>query len=303
MKKLIILLLLITSSICLISMEFINKEETYNLTLQQLSDYDQVEISTHRVKDGEVKDDVWTGISLKNILDDLGIKSFSRIKAIAQDNYMVRYNFSDVMDNDPIIALYRNGKQLDEHTIRLVAPSRRDMFWIQNIARIETEIPEKMTHPEVIYNSDPLLRNLELTIDPEPFKEVEGYFLRDLMGQVFPMLTGEFLLMGNDGVGHLLDYNSYLSKAVIIKTDNLFHMKSPQMPAGMWIQNIAYIQQDDTAILFSNAFEKLSDLASYLNWEEIPETLGAKSSNKTEEIKFDQIIDESSYHDLEKFEW
>ncbi len=303
MKKLIILLSIMAISISLISMDIIQMDKNISVSLDKLKTYDQVEFSTHRVKDGEEKDDLWSGVPLMTLLTDLGIENYSIIKVIANDNYMVRYEVGDISPEDPVIAIKRNGKDLTEETVRLVAPSRRDMFWIQNIAKIQTEEPTTMSHPEVLYRAETLMANLTIQNNPKPFVDVDGYFLRDVMSQVFPSLTGEFLLMGIDGVRHLLNYSSYLSEAVLIIDNDSFYMKSPQMPGGMWIQQIAYIQQDDTAIIFTGTAKKLENLGEHLHWNEIPETMKTYHGDKTGEINARTLLDNDDFYDLEKIEW
>ena len=63
----------------------------------------------------------------------------------------------------------------------------------------------------------------------------------------------------------------YLKNAVLIENDNSLDLKSPNMPAGMWIKDLAYVQVFDVAVIFQSHFTSLSKVNDLLNWNNFPD--------------------------------
>lgn len=81
------------------------------------------------------------------------------------------------------------------------------------------------------------------------------------------------ILFGQDGVMHRLDFEKYLQHAVLVENDGKYDLKSPDMPAGMWIKNIAAIQQLDRIIIFREQFNNFSEVFGLIKLENIPTKL------------------------------
>ncbi|MDP8220510.1 MAG: hypothetical protein P9X26_04145, partial [Candidatus Stygibacter frigidus] len=180
-----------------------------------------------------------------------------------------RLTQEEIEIHDPLIALYLNDEKLE--TNRLIIPDMPGMYWISDIAIIQTESQAKLTQPHTLYFAEKLLAEVMLSNDPEPFIDVQGYYLPQLLQLAMPAMQGQYQLIGRDGISHLLDFNAYLAKAVLVKSESGYTLQSPQMPGGMWIKNIAYIQKGDVAILFRSQFASWEEVLGLTGWQEIPE--------------------------------
>ncbi len=287
MKKNIILFCVIVGFMNTHAILLESGKNIIELSTQVLTELPQKEILTEREKNGEVKIETWQGPLLLDILINNSIEDYNKIQIAASDNYMVRLEKDEITDHAPIIALTRNNEVLGEKEFRLIIPGKRDMFWIRDIARIAVEDIEQMPPPQKIFIAETILSRKPLLQDPEPFADAAGYFLRDLLQEVYAMQAGSYLLVARDNVRHTLDFDNYLAKAVLLKSETGFAMQSPQMPAGMWIKDLAYIQKDEIGIIFSDQFNNWQEILELLDWNDhYPET--GMEFNKMLQEKEDQ---------------
>ena len=303
MKKIIILNLSMAIVFNLMSFTIEFGKEIYEVSFQELRDLNSYEIRTERDKNGVHKSEIWIGASLKDILDKFSIKVFEKLQVVASDNYMVRFDPEEIKAAEPIIAYSVDGKDLENEYIRLIAPHKRDMFWIRDIARFIIEEKSELYDPEMIFIAENILNRMPLQTDPEPFTDVTGYFCRELLDEVFPTLDGEYLLVAKDGVRHTLEFNNYLSKAALINGDGKYSFQSPQMPAGMWIKDLAYIQKDEIGIIFIDQFTNWHDMKKLLNWIKFPDIFVGYSQGKPLLIDLNLPMNPELIKELEKFEW
>ncbi|MCF7794495.1 MAG: molybdopterin-dependent oxidoreductase [Candidatus Cloacimonetes bacterium] len=296
--KIIFFLLLITFSLS--SITLIDGKKSHEISLEQLKTFQQKKMETHREKNGKVKVEKWTGVALLNILQEFQITDYDQLRFTSEDNYQVRLTKTEIEDYKPIIALKKNGKPLNEDKIRLIVPQIRDMFWIQGIAEITTEQLNEMPLPYTIFTAESILKEMELIADPTPFKDMSGYFFIDFVDDVFPMLRGEFLLISSDGVSHKLDFDKYLKNAVLIFDAGKYNLQSPDMPGGMWIKNLAYIQMFDRVIFFRDQFFNWHDLAKLAGWKETPKILIDQDGNQ---IGIKINFDDPKWQIIKKVTW
>jgi len=229
-----------------------------------------IEIQTERDKKGKHLSDKWKGFLLNDWLKNSGYTEFGEIVFESSDHYQVRLSKEDLDKQQAIIALYQNDNPLAEKDYRLVIPGMRDMYWIANIVKITLQKKDQLMVPQIIYWAEPILNAKKLKSDIPPFKNMKGYAFTDLLDPNIPFPDGDVLVMGKDGVKQLLDYRKFLQKAVLEKTDSTgYWLKSPDMPAGMWIKNLAYVQFAKKGILFTRAYmdKSLGDLADTLGWK------------------------------------
>ncbi|MFC1898178.1 molybdopterin-dependent oxidoreductase [Candidatus Cloacimonadota bacterium] len=269
--KIKITLLLLLISIALSSITFIDRENSFDISLEKLQSYQQTDMETHREKDGKIKDDKWSGATLKDILHEFQIEDFDQLKFTSEDNYQVRLSSQEIEEYSPIIALNRNGNSLNEEKLRLVVPQIRDMFWIQGITTITIEKENEFPLPYTLFVAEQIISQLDIKANPKPFTKVSGYYFIDLVAGVFPMLKGEFLLVSADGVSHNLDFDKYLKNAVLIIDEDKLNLQSPDMPGGMWIKNLVYIQMFDRAVFFKDQIHNLHSLSKLLGWKKLPD--------------------------------
>ncbi len=301
--KLIITGIILFVSTMLFSIELVDSDRIINLERSKLDSYEKIEIATHRNKDGEEKKDNWVGVKLTDILQEYDISNYDKLCFISTDNYLVRVTKDDILNNNGILALGRNGKTLDDEHIRLVIPEIRDMFWIQDISTIKTESISDMPFPHTIYFAEPILLNTRIRDELPPFVKVSGYTFSEIMSQAFPFLKDEMLIVGKDGVKHSLDYDKYLRNAVLITNGDSFDLKSPDMPAGMWIKDLAYVQIFDVAVIFQSHFKSLKNVNSILNWKNFPEEVILHFSENTKKQSSNENFNTGNWSEAEWLEW
>ncbi len=302
MKIIITGIILIVSSM-LFTIELIDAGRLINIDRAKLDSYEKVEIITHRNKDGEEKNDNWIGVKLTDILDEFDITNYDKLCFISSDDYLVRVSKEDILNNKSILALVRNGKPIKDENIRLVIPAIRDMFWIQDISIIKTETITDTPFPHTIYFAELVLNKTQIRDELPPFVKVTGYTFPEIMSQAFPFLKDEVLVVGKDGVKHSLDYDKYLKNAVLIEHDNSYDLKSPDMPAGMWIKDLAYVQIFDVAVIFQNHFTSLTDVNNILNWTSFPDEVILHFNEKTEKQNSNEKFKTGNWSEAEWLEW
>lgn len=296
--KIIFFLLIITLS--LFSLTIIDQSKSFEISLDELSSFQQAEKNTQREKNGKMRKETWYGADLNSILKEYHIEDFDQMRFTSADNYQVRLTKQKIVEYLPIIALQKNDTKLEEDKIRLIVPQISDMFWIQGISQIVTEEENKMPLPNTLFTAEPILDKMAIVPDPAPFVDVQGYYLRDLLADVFPMLQTEFLLISADGVSHKLDFDQFLKNAVLILDDNKYNLQSSDMPGGMWIKNLAFIQMFDRVIFFQDQFSNWHDLAKLAGWKEKPQILLDQNGNK---IDLNISFDDPQWQNIEKLTW
>ena len=175
------------------------------------------------------------------------------------------------------------------------------MYWISDIAFIETESAFQLDLPRNLIFAEPIFETMQAT-DLPPFKSARGYKFSHLIGSILPHSTS-FYISGRDGVSHIYSYDEYLSEAVLIENDGKFDLKSVQMPAGMWIDDIAIIVVEKTAIVFQNQFENSGEIAELLEFYDYPATLNARSADSARKISTNTPFSSPSWQDVLKFSW
>ncbi len=284
-KILLICFILLISH--LVAIEIIDGENIYILSGEHLSKMPRVTVKTERYKNDELKQEDWEGVSLDFILQSFGITNYSRLKCIAFDNYLVHLDKKDLNNKEPILAIIRDGVDLPQEKTRLVSSLLDNMFWVQNIRQIIIDNEQNLPLPSEIIFAESILSRKPLSHDLQPFVDAIGFSFRDLIDEVFPFLGGNYLLIGNDGVRHTLDFDNYLSNAVLVLESDKYALKSPQMPTGMWLKGITYIQKGDLAIVFAANVNNIREIAEITGWDEIPVNLAAVSSTRHEFISPD----------------
>ncbi|HHE37935.1 MAG TPA: hypothetical protein ENL20_05110 [Candidatus Cloacimonetes bacterium] len=285
------------------SLEIKTDNESLPISIEKLQEFEQLEITTTREKNDKIKIDIWSGVDLISLLKVNEINDFAQLKFISDDNYLVRLKKKEILQTKPIIALQRNGNDLQINEIRLVVPEMRDMFWIRNLKTIEVELLQEAIFPNTIFLAENNLEKKQIRKDPEPFVDVSGYFFNDLIENIFPFLDGEFLIVGRDGVQHNLDYQTYLEKASLIFEDGKYDLKSPSMPAGMWIKEIAYIQLFDRGILFMEPFENWKQIKELLKWNNVPDEFYLFSENEKQEKRSNLDFRDPIWEKALKIKW
>ena len=290
-------------STILFSIEIVDADRIINIDRTKLNSYEKIELATHRNKDGKEKNDDWIGVKLTDILQEYDISNYDKLCFVSSDNYLVRISKEDILNNDSILALVRNGKTLDDKHIRLVIPEIRDMFWIQDISTIKTEFISDIPFPHTIYFAESILLKTQIRDELPPFVKVTGFTFTEIMSQAFPFLKDDVLVVGKDGVKHNLDYDKYLKNAVLVKNGDSFDLESPDMPAGMWIKDFAYVQLFDVAVIFQHHFTSLSQINDLLRWDSFPAEVILHFGENAEKQSSSDRFNTGNWSNAEWLEW
>ncbi|MDP8210139.1 MAG: hypothetical protein P9M05_04965 [Candidatus Stygibacter australis] len=302
MKKIIIFTILLgfLSSLC--ALTFRTADESLELDSAALYAVFPSELVTEKEEDGELVKRFWQGIKLSDLLKKFNQDNYDLVKFSSEDNYLVRLTKEEIITHDPLIALYLNEEKLTGN--RLVISDMPGMYWISDIRLIQTEIQARLSQPHTLYFAENYLADIKISADPEPFVNAEGYYLPQLLQLLMPSMEGQYQLTGRDGISNLLDFNDYLARAVLVKSETGYILQSPQMPGGMWIKNIAYIQKGDTAIIFRSQFKDWQEVQSLIEWQDLPqEFISLDSSKNYQNLSIELPLDQSDWDDVLKLSW
>lgn len=261
-------LCLLILTVCLQGINLSDGTRTIAITPDSLAKLPQSEVKTQREKRGEIKTETWSGVSMPVLLGRYGIDPASELRIVSDDNYQALLTSEQTAG--AILALFHNGEVLPPEKIRLVNPQIRDMFWIQNPILIEVQKKPRALECRQLLLLNRLLDNMAVRPDLPPFADMQGWYFRDLASQVVSEPKGVWFVWGRDGVCQVLDYDTYLQNAAIIRTDDLLDLKSPDMPAGMWIKDLAVLQKDETVLVLAPRFADLNDVSTLLGWKNLP---------------------------------
>ncbi|MFO7896970.1 MAG: hypothetical protein R6U84_08560 [Candidatus Cloacimonadales bacterium] len=301
MKKILFIGVLAMLISNLFALKLINAGSSIQIELADLESREQITYQTKIIKNDQPKNDDWRGIDLISLLEENEIKDYAQLKFYSEDNYMVRLSRAEIYANKPLIALERNGEKLPPEKIRLVVKNMRDMYWISDIAFVETESAFQLQLPRIIIFAEKIFQGLE-RVELPPFKAASGYKFPALISSVFPP-SAPFYISGRDGVSHIYSYEEYLSEAVLIESDGKYDLKSVQMPGGMWIDDIAIIVVGETAIVFQNQFDNSRQIAELLGFGEYPAQLKARSKDATEILDVATPFAAEAWANIIKFSW
>lgn len=254
MKKFYLSLILLIFIINAYGIDLIISGKNTPLDLSILSQFEKVKVNTHREKNGKVSDDAWEGYRLTDIFKYYQIEQFDLLEVNSIDNYQVKLSFEEIKEHQPILAIKRNDKALSENQLRIVASSLRDMYWASDIKNIIFTVKTEYPKSKKITPFSAVKRQIALIDDPTPFKNVKGYYFKDMIDllNIDPELP--LKVSTRDQLILELDYKQFLEKAVLIQNpDGSIDIKSPSMPGGMWQKNIGMIVVDDQMIYFDQS--------------------------------------------------
>lgn len=277
-----------------------DKDFTFDRKLFNQNDY--TELTTEKEKDGKSVPRNWNGIKLQTIFDKYDIPLQGVITFTSSDNYLVRLTAEEIAEFDPLIAFFCNSEPLSDNS-RLVIPGKAAMFWIRDISTIKQELNKELQFPETVFIAEYILKYLDLITDPKPFKNVKGYYLTDFLQQVFPQLSGEYLLIGKDGTQHSLDYDEFLKQGVLVVENNCCSLQSPQMPGGMWLKNLAYIQKGNTAVVFHSLLDNWQELQNLLKWINLPAQMQLYLVDSQKIITEFPPFSDAIWNNVQKIKW
>lgn len=234
----------------------------------ELHQLETSELSTTREKDGVVRNNSWQGIRFDKWLQEQNLGSFASIRFESNDRYLVSLSKAEFDSLQSWLVVAQDGVRFDGNSLRLIFPELREMQWIRNLQRIVLEDFAPIPRPQKLMLLKPFLKELKLHHDPEPFIKIKGYYFKDILAAIEENNYYQVILVTRDGLRQNLEYPLHLEEAVLEKTDEgTYNLKSPQIPGGMWIKDIIYLQSGATALIDQNEMTSLISIARDLGWE------------------------------------
>lgn len=241
-----------------------------NHNLSSLQSEQQESFETVRHKDGKEIKDNWQGISLQKWLNKHDYTDFQSIRLESHDNYMVRVHKADLDSMPGYIALVKDNQLLDSLEVRVIFPQQRDMFWVRGIVSIYLEDFKPVPPPRQIYIWDAEKAALTYHQELPIFKALSGYSFNNVMETIFHQEAGSVIVVSRDGLKTRLEYPKHLKDAVLATDlEGTINLKSPIVPAGMWLKDVVYMQCGPYALIKQDYLYRLHTLYSLLNWSGI----------------------------------
>jgi hypothetical protein len=245
-----------------------------------------VNFETNRHKDGKDIKETWQGIPLQKWLSQHQYTDFQSIRLESTDNYMVRIHKAELDSMPGYLALKKDNKLLDSLEIRVIFPKQRDMFWVRGIQSIFLEDFKPIPHPNQIFIWDTEMASLTFYKELPIFKALSGYEFNEIMRTVFHQDTGSVVIVSRDGLKSRLEYPKHLQDAVLEKMeDGTINLKSPTIPAGMWLKDVIYLQCGPYAVIKHDYLYRLHSLYKLLDWKEITPSEQIIKANVTKQTQ------------------
>ncbi|HQC08299.1 MAG TPA: hypothetical protein PK730_02840 [Candidatus Cloacimonas acidaminovorans] len=273
MKKYLCFLLLSGVMMTLSSLEVIDtKGISHFYSNAELYKKETQEIKTSREKDGTVRLNTWQGFRFDIWLKEQNLGDFATIRFESSDRYQVTLEKSEFDSLESYLITGQDGIPFEENMLRLIFPALREMQWIKGLERVVLEDFQPLIRPQRFYLLQETLKKYPLQQDPEPFVKTQGWYLRDILSDLSEAEEKQVILYSRDGLKQHLTYPLHLSGAILEKTaEQHYNLKSPQIPGGMWMKDVIYLQCDNNALISEDSINQLIRLAKILHWETTPE--------------------------------
>ncbi len=228
------------------------------------------DVETVREKDGELRRDIWQGIRFDLWLKPRLLDAFNVIRFESEDRYMVSLSKAEWDTLACWLVFGQGGKVFEEQSLRLIFPALRDQKWVRGLDRVVLENFDPLKLPARFEFLDQKLSADKLVQDPAPFVNAKGYYFKDLLPLSAREKSCPVVLYSQDGMKLALDYPFHLEGAILEVTDDGFNLKSPQIPGGMWLKRIIFIQMGDTALIDTHNIDTLVALNRVMDWQLSP---------------------------------
>lgn len=267
--SLFIVLLLSSSFVYALEVYRINSAPDY-YSIEQLRQLTMEDFQTKRHKDERDLIENWQGINLQKWLISQDYTDFQSLRFESEDNYMIRIHKAELDSMQGYIALKKDNNFIDSTEVRIIFPGQRDMYWIRNIDKIYLEDFKPVPAPNQIYIWDSVSSKLIYRNDLTPFVNISGYYIDDIMKGIFHSDEGSVILVSRDGLKSRLEYPKHLKGAVLeVTKDGALNLKSPAIPAGMWLKDIVYLQCGPYAVIRYDFLYHLNTLYKTLDWKSL----------------------------------
>ena len=274
MTKMIVLLVLLCASMLSVNaLQIIRSDGVeVNFNNAELHKLEQHEFCTSREKDGVVRLNNWKGIRFDHWLKQQGLGEYLNIRFESADRYTVILSRAEFEGLESWLVMAQDNEAFANNALRIIFPTLREMQWIRDVHRIVLESFEPLSKPDRFLLMKPFLESQTLHNEPAPFVNVSGWYFSEFLPKLSNQESKSVVLYSRDGLKMNLEYPFHLETAVLVKnSNNTYDLKSPQIPGGMWIRDIIYLQCDETALIELNSINSLIALHKLLNWESKPD--------------------------------
>lgn len=230
------------------------------------------EFETSKELDGETITTTWKGIRFDDWLAGQKLGDFAKIKFISGDRYEMIYNRAEWDTLTCWLAYSQDGELFPKEQFRIIFPHLYSQNWVRDVKQVRLEDYQQISMPQKLMSLKIFLMGQKLIKDPKPFVRMQGYRFDDFVGELSENPIKDILLYSEDGLIQNLSYPSQLSGAVLELDENgKYNLKSPQIPGGMWMKDIIYLQGDSMALIEMKYISRLVPLAKTLAWPLTPE--------------------------------
>ena len=261
----------------------------------RLQGIDQVTTTRHR--DGRMQSEIWQGLRLDNWLMDNGFTRWQNIRFEAEDNYVINMHRAE-FDSLQCWMVFQQGQTtLDSLNYRVIFPALRDLHWVRGVQRIILEDFNPMLMPQRLLIWEKEAQNLEVYDDPAPFVRVKAYALDDIIQGIMRLGRAEVVLVSSDGLRLRMEYPRHLGGAILeIGEGGALNLKSAQIPGGLWLKDIMYIQADNLVLITAKGLAQLVELSLLLGWELTPEsTFQQIQAVELRRMKINEVMTEADW--------
>jgi len=225
------------------------------------------EFTTSKELDKETVINTWKGIRFDTWLKEQNLGDFAIIKFKSNDRYEVSFNKAEWDTLTCYLAYSGEGEIFPKEQLRIIFPHLRSMHWVRDLQQVSLENHQEVPLPARFISWYEFFSDRELVKDPAPFVRIEGYPIDDFIHELSDQPIKKVILYSADGLIQSLSYPTQLAGAVLEREPKGYmNLKSPQIPGGMWMKNIIYMQVDNLAVISQNSPSALIPLAKALKW-------------------------------------
>lgn len=277
----------------LMSIELVHKQgKIETLGFEYFQSQPRMELKAELEKKGKPVNYSWKGFRFDNWLKDNGYTEFTNIRFESEDRYQVSLSHYEFSQNECWMMFEENGEELNEDSFRIVFPALRQMYWINGIIRIVLEDFEPLKMPEEFFFMDKIIAKQKLHDNPAPFVRIRGYYMDDLIKKHFGTKNAQVLMYSRDGLKLRMEYPKHLKGAVLeLSADGKYNLKSQNIPGGMWLNDIVFIQFGKRAMIREAVLGDIVELNRVLSWGlQSPFEIRQKSGRRKQTIEMADLL-------------
>jgi len=231
------------------------------------------DFTTTKEVDREIIETTWKGILFDTWLKEQKLGDFQRIRFVSSDRYEVVFNHAEWDTLSSWLAYSEDGKVFPHEQLRLIFPHLRSQYWVRDLIEIHLENRKEIPLPGKFIPMQDFFADQNLIENPKPFERIKGYRFDDFLSLLSDKPIKEIVLYSKDGLIQNLIYPAQLSGAVLeLSQSGSYNLKSPQIPGGMWMKDIVYLQCDEHAIIDLRYISILVPVSKALEWDLGPQS-------------------------------